>query len=158
MDSPLSSSTGDSVRRTTLWSKFAIAVVLATIATGVTIGAYRTRRPTFSANLLVSGNVEAYQSLLSFKQIQSRIKELSFDEGQWVDRGTILAYADDEDYRQRVTLGESQLAASEQETASSMLNLVAARKTVLADEADSWQKWADYRRYEELWRQRIIAE
>ncbi|MBV8362720.1 MAG: efflux RND transporter periplasmic adaptor subunit [Deltaproteobacteria bacterium] len=134
------------------------AAVLAAIAAGTAIIAPFTRQPAPSATLLVSGNIEAHQSLLSFKQIQSRITELPFDEGQWVKKGTVLAHADDDDYRQQVMLGESQLAARQQELASAMQNLLAARKTVLADEAESAQKWADYRRFEALWQQQVAAQ
>ena len=34
--------------------------------------------------IMVSGNIEAHQSVLAFKTVQSRIVELPFDEGQWV--------------------------------------------------------------------------
>ena len=37
--------------------------------------------------VLVSGNIEAHQSVLGFKTVQSRIVELPFDEGQWVEGG-----------------------------------------------------------------------
>jgi len=41
--------------------------------------------------ILVSGNIEAHQSVLGFKTVQSRIVELPFDEGQWVKAGTVIA-------------------------------------------------------------------
>jgi HlyD family secretion protein len=37
--------------------------------------------------LLVSGNIEAHESVLSFKTVQSRLVELPLDEGQWVKAG-----------------------------------------------------------------------
>jgi len=128
------------------------------MAAGAAIIALFIRQPAPSATLLVSGNIEAHQSLLSFKQIQSRITELPFDEGQWVEKGTILAHADDDDYRQQVILDESQLAARQQELASAIETQAAARKTVLADEAESTQKWADYQRNEALWQQQVAAQ
>lgn len=36
--------------------------------------------------LLLSGNIEAHESVLSFKTVQSRIIELPFNEGQWVTK------------------------------------------------------------------------
>ena len=57
-----------------------------------------------STTLLVSGNIEAHESLLSFETVQSRLVELAFDEGQWVDEQTVLAHVDDEEYRQRVSV------------------------------------------------------
>ena len=130
---------------------------LGAIAVGALLISQMTRNRPRADTLLVSGNIEAHESLLSFKQIQSRIKALPFEEGQWVEAGTPLARADDDDYREQVAVGESQLAARRQEMASAEQNLIAARKTVLADEAEEEQKWADYRRFEELWKQQVVA-
>ena len=60
-------------------------------------------------NLLVSGNIEAHESVVSFKAVQSRVVELPFDEGQWVKAGTLLARLDDSDYRQQVAINEAAL-------------------------------------------------
>jgi len=57
------------------------------------------RSPRDARTLLVSGNIEAHESLVAFKSVQSRIVELPFDEGQWVEKGTLLARVDDGDYR-----------------------------------------------------------
>jgi HlyD family secretion protein len=149
---------GETSRRSSLLHGLVFAAALAAVAAGAAIITRFIRPPAPAATLLVSGNIEAHQSLLSFKQIQSRITELPFDEGQWVEKGTVLARADDDDYRQQVMLGESQLAARQQELASALQNLIAARKTVLADEADSSQKWADYERTEALWQQQVAAQ
>jgi HlyD family secretion protein len=138
---------------------FALAGALAVIISSAAVftRSFIGRAPP-AATLLVSGNIEAHQSLLSFKQIQSTVTELPFDEGQWVEKGTLLALADDDDYRQQVMLGEAQLAARQQEMASAVQSLVAARKTVAADEADSDQKWADYKRYQALWQLQVAAQ
>jgi HlyD family secretion protein len=75
-----------------------------------------------------------------------------------VGQGTVLARADDDDYRQEVMLGEAQVAAYQQQLASAAENLIAARKTVLADQADYAQKWADSERYDALWQQQVAAQ
>jgi HlyD family secretion protein len=157
MDSPASEFPDDAARRSRLRRGLTFAAVLFAAAAGAATIALILRPPMPSATLLVSGNIEAHQSLLSFKQIQSRITELPFDEGQWVEKGTVLAQAGDDDYRQQVMLGEAQLAAHRQELASAIQNLVAARETVLADQAESAQKWADYKRIEALWQQQVAA-
>ena len=59
--------------------------------------------------ILVSGNIEAHESILSFKSVQSRIVELPFDEGQTVKAGTTIAKVDDADYRQEVTIAQATL-------------------------------------------------
>ena len=149
---------GETARRSRLRLALVIIAALAAIAAGAALIPQLIRHQAPAATLLVSGNIEAHQSLLSFKQIQSRITLLPFDEGQWVEKGTVLARADDDDYRQQVTLGEAQLAARQQELGSDVQNLLAARKTVIADEANSSQKWADYQRYEALWQQQVAAQ
>ena len=40
--------------------------------------------------LTVSGNIEAHESVLGFKTVQSRIVELPFDEGKWVEAGNAV--------------------------------------------------------------------
>jgi HlyD family secretion protein len=108
-------------------------------------------------NLLVSGNVEAHESVVSFKAVQSRVVELPFDEGQWVKAGTLLARLDDSDYRQQVAINEAALQVEEQQLNSAMQKLEAARSTVVNDNADLDQKKIDYARYQKLWVEKIIS-
>jgi HlyD family secretion protein len=108
-------------------------------------------------NLLVSGNIEAHESVVSFKGVQSRVVELPFDEGQWVKAGTLLARLDDSDYRQQVAINEAALHVQEQELASAMQKLEAARATISNDNADLAQKKVDYVRNQKLWNEKIIS-
>ena len=108
-------------------------------------------------NLLVSGNIEAHESVVSFKAVQSRVVELPFDEGQWVAAGTLLARLDDSDYRQQVAINEAALQVQEQQLASAMQKLEAARATVTDDNADLAQKNIDYVRSQKLWGDKIIS-
>ena len=107
--------------------------------------------------LLVSGNIEAHESVLSFKTVQSRIVELPFDEGQWVKAGTLLARLEDHDYRQEVVVDETTLSVQQRQLALAVRNLEAAKRTVANDQADLWEKTTDYRRDEELWQQNVIS-
>jgi HlyD family secretion protein len=107
--------------------------------------------------LVLSGNIEAHESVLSFKTVQSRIVELPFDEGKWVDAETILARVEDADYRQQVATAEAALQVQERQLAASRENLDAARKTVERDVADVQQKTLDFERADRLWRQGIAA-
>ena len=63
-----------------------------------------------TATILVSGNIEAHQSVLGFKTVQSRIVELPFNEGQWVKAGGLISRLDDSDYRQQVMMAEASLS------------------------------------------------
>src|SRR6202158_4532981 len=109
------------------------------------------------ASLLVSGNIEAHESVVSFKAVQSRVVELPFDEGQWVQAGTLLARLDDGDYRQQVAISEAALRVQEQQLASATQKLEAARATISNDDADFAQKNVDYARSQKLWAEKIIS-
>ena len=102
--------------------------------------------------LPVSGNVEAHESVLGFKTVQSRVVELPFDEGQWVKSGTLIARLDDGDYRQQVAIAEAALVVQQRQLATAEQNLIAAQKTLLSDQADVEMKKLDSDRYETLWR------
>ena len=105
-----------------------------------------------AGELMVSGNIEAHQSLVSFKDVTSRIVELPFDEGQWVEKGQLIARVDDSNYKQQVAVDEAAVQVQQQQLASSRQNLLAAQNTVANDEADLAEKNADYQRYQELWK------
>ncbi len=107
-------------------------------------------------SLVVSGNIEAHESVLSFKTVQSRIVELPFDEGQWVKAGTLLARLEDHDYQQQVAVDEATLSVQQRQLALALRNLEAARRTVASDQADLWQKTIDDQRDQELWHQNVI--
>jgi HlyD family secretion protein len=108
-------------------------------------------------SLMVSGNIEAHESVVSFKSVQSRIVELPFDEGQWVRKGTLLARLEDSDYRQNVKVAEAALSQIEQQLAVATANADAATKMVLNDEADRAQKTIDFKRYQRLWDNGVVS-
>src|SRR5574337_762827 len=85
--------------------------------------------------LTLSGNIEAHESELSFKTIQSRIVQLPFNEGQWVKQGTVVAQAEDADYAQQV----------------------AAERTVSASAAQQALRQADFRRYTALRQRNFVS-
>lgn len=86
--------------------------------------------------ILVSGNIEAHESILSFKTVQSRIVELPFDEGQTVKSGTLLARVDDADYKQRVVIAQAALDAQMRQLDVAEQNVDASRRTVISDQAE----------------------
>jgi len=86
--------------------------------------------------ILLSGNIEAHQSVLGFKTVQSRIVELPFNEGQWVKAGTLLSRLDDSDYRQQVAISRSTLEVQKRQLATAEQNCAAAQKLLEADAAD----------------------
>ncbi|HEX8776623.1 MAG TPA: efflux RND transporter periplasmic adaptor subunit [Rhodanobacter sp.] len=103
-----------------------------------------------SSTLMLSGNIEAHESVLSFKTVQSRIVALPFDEGQWVKKGTLIARVDDADYRQQVAIAESGVATRERARAAAGSNLSAARRVLAADSADLHYKTLNEARLRKL--------
>ncbi|MGB8065750.1 MAG: efflux RND transporter periplasmic adaptor subunit [Candidatus Sulfotelmatobacter sp.] len=104
--------------------------------------------------LTLSGNIEAHESLVSFK-VQGRIVELPIEEGQWVEAGALLARLDNDDYRQRVRIDEATdrvrqanldlvLAGTREQ------ELKASEQTMLDAKADLAEKKIDYDRAQSL--------
>ncbi len=140
-------------------SRRVIVIVCLALSVGAGWAAYPFVFPTASSTstLLVSGNIEAHESLVSFKTVQSRIVDLPFDEGQWVVAGTQLARLDDSDYQKQVDVDQAALTVQQKELASSFEKLAAAKANVTNDEADLAQKTVDYSRSRELFRQGVIG-
>ena len=129
-------------------------VIVALVIAAAAIAAYIERRPlhdwlfgpSAAATILVSGNIEAHQAVLGFKTVQSTIVELPFDEGKWVDTGTLIARLDDSDYRQQVAVNAATLEMQKRQLAAAEKNLVAAQRTVEFDAADLEFREAEYKR------------
>ena len=134
-------------------SRRALAIAALVVAAAA-IAAYIERRPlhdwlfgpSAAAAVLVSGNIEAHQAVLGFKTVQSTIVELPFDEGKWVDTGTLIARLDDSDYRQQVAVNAATLEMQKRQLAAAEKNLVAAQRTVEFDAADLEFREAEYKR------------
>ncbi|ABD68609.1 secretion protein HlyD [Rhodoferax ferrireducens T118] len=108
--------------------------------------------------LSLSGNIEAHESVLGFKTVQSRIVELPFHEGQWVSKGTVLAVVDDADYRQQMAIAESNLAVQKQQLEAARQNLYTAERTLLVDQAEVRQRQLDQQRALDLQQQGFTSK
>ena len=112
------------------------------------------KRPT--QNLLkLSGNIEAHESLVSFK-VSGRIVALPVDEGMTVKTGALLARVDNDDYRQQVALNQATTSVRDRQLAlglagSRRQDIEAAEQTVNDTRADLEQKKKDYARYQALY-------
>ncbi len=100
--------------------------------------------------IFVSGNIEAHQSVLGFKTVQSRIVELPFDEGKWVDAGTVIARLDDSDYAQQVAINEATVEMDQRRLAAAEQTLSATQQTVASDAADLEFRQQEYDRASKL--------
>lgn len=102
-------------------------------------------------SIVVSGNIEAHESVLAFKNVQSRIAELPFDEGQSVPAGAVIARVDASDYRQQWTIATDAVTVQQRQLAAAQQNAVAAEMTVTSDQADLTMKQLDAGRAINLW-------
>jgi HlyD family secretion protein len=110
-----------------------------------------------AGELMVSGNIEAHESLVSFKTVQSRIIELPFDEGQWVQAGTVLARLDSADYDKQVEVNDAAVAVAQRQLESAMEKVEVARATIANDRADLAERQLDYDRRRRLFEAKAIA-
>jgi HlyD family secretion protein len=63
-------------------------------------------------SIKVSGNIEATEVNVGFK-ISGRIVSRSVEEGDWVEKGKVLATLDDEDLRQRLEVAQATLRSAQ---------------------------------------------
>ncbi len=103
-----------------------------------------------ASTILVSGNIEAHQSVLGFKAVQSQIVELPFNEGQWVKAGTLVARLDNDDYCQQVAVAATTLEVQKRQLAAAEQNLIAVGKTLDSDTADLEFRKVQYDRADTL--------
>jgi HlyD family secretion protein len=115
------------------------------------------RKPPTANILKLSGNLEAHQSLVSFK-VTGRIVTLPVDEGMTVKAGDLLARLDNDDYRQQVAVDESTSRVRDRQlilglAGSRTQDIEAAQQAILDARADLEQKKKDYARYQALYEQ-----
>ena len=111
-------------------------------------------KPVNPNELKLSGNVEAHESLVSFK-VTGRLVELPVEEGQAMQAGQLIAKLDDADYRQQVSVDEANTHVRAQQLSLSLAgpraqDIEAARQNVVDAQADLAQKKQDLARYDAL--------
>jgi len=141
-------------RRLILSGIVGLAIASAITAAATLLGRGGARHPDM---LLVSGNIEAHESLLGFERVQGRLLPLPVDEGQWVEAGAVLARLDDGDVRQQAAIDASLLRMRRAQLASAEQARDAARRTVEADLAERAQRRLDQERLHTLWRSGIVS-
>jgi membrane fusion protein YbhG len=127
-----------------------LIIMVALVAAGLYLYPRFTRKPVQTNKLLVSGNFEAHEALLSFK-VQGRIVALPIEEGQWAEPGTLIARLDDADFRQKVNIDDATLRVRQSDLAlveagPRKQEIDAAQQTMLEAQADLQQKKLDFHR------------
>jgi len=131
-----------------------VILLAAAIAAGVYFYPRLTKKPAPTNQLTLSGNIEAHESLVSFK-VQGRIVELPVEEGQRVEQGALLARLEDADFKQKVKIDEASVAVRESNLSLTLAGtrdqeVKALQQTVLDAQADLAQKKADNDRAQQL--------
>lgn len=111
--------------------------------------------------IVLSGNIEAHESLVSFK-VQGRIIELPVEEGQSVRSGALLARLDDADYLQKVRVDQASVRVRKSNLALMLAGtreqeIKAAEQTMLEAKADLQQKTLDDQRAQRLFREDALS-
>ncbi len=122
-------------------------LLAAAIVAGVYLYPRLARKPAAAGQLMLSGNIEAHESLLSFK-VQGRIIDLPVEEGQQVEQDVLLARIDDADFRQKVRIDEANVGVRQSDLALKLAGTreqetKALQQAVLDAQADMAQKQID---------------
>ena len=93
--------------------KRVLLVVIIAIAIGGLLYYLFAREREVEGNFIkVSGNIEAIEVDVGFK-VSGRIVSRFFEEGDWIDKGKVLAKLDDEDFRNRLEVARATLSSNE---------------------------------------------
>ncbi|WP_213766985.1 efflux RND transporter periplasmic adaptor subunit [Caballeronia sp. dw_19] len=141
-----------------------LQVLLALTLLVVAIGGYGAWRwPTLfgaapdARGIIVSGNIEAHESVLSVTQVQAPIVYLPFDEGASVKRDTVLARLDDHLYLQQTEIDRTDLDVASAQISANESTLAAAHNSVISDQFDLAEKQLDLARDETLVKGNAVA-
>lgn len=120
-----------------------------------------TKKSKSDNELILSGNIEAHESLVGFK-VQGRIIDLPVEEGQQVEQGSVLARLDDADYRQKEIIDEANVHVRESSLALALAGtreqeIKAVQQSMLDSQADLQQKKVDYERAQRLFKRDAIS-
>jgi HlyD family secretion protein len=138
-----------------------LILLAALVAAGVYLYPRFTKGSKPQKEIVLSGNIEAHQSLVSFK-VQGRIAELPVEEGQSVEKDSLLARLEDADYRQRVRIDEAGVHVRQSNLALTLAGtreqeVKALQQNMLDAQADLQQKKLDYDRAQRLFNEDAVS-
>ena len=110
----------------------------------------------------VSGNIEATEADVGFK-IPGRIVSRFYEEGDWVEKGKVLAKLDDEDLRQRLDLARATLMSAQARLSKLLAGsrpqeLKEAEANLHQAQFDLGNKEIQYERMKALLERRVISK
>lgn len=132
-----------------------LILLAAVVAGGIYFYPRLTKKPVPANELTLSGNIEAHESLVSFK-VPGRIVELPIEEGQQVEQGALLARLEDADSRQKVRIDEASVRVRESDLALTLAGtreqeVNASQQATKDAQADLDQKKLDNDRAQQLY-------
>ena len=142
--------------------RIGILILLAVvIAGGVYLYKRFTKKSEPANQITLSGNIEAHESLISFK-VQGRVINLPIEEGQEVKPGQLLARLDDADYQQKLRIDAANVHVRESNLALALAGtreqeIRAAQETMAEAQADFQQKKLDNQRAQQLFSRDAIS-
>ncbi len=129
--------------------RFIPVVVLLAVAAAAGVYYYPRlkKKPAPASEITLSGNIEAHESLVSFK-VAGRIDALPVEEGQEVAQGAMLARLEDADYRQKVRIDEAAVEVRQSDLALTLAGtreqeIKASQQAMIDAQADLAQKNRD---------------
>jgi HlyD family secretion protein len=131
-----------------------VILLAAAIAAGFYFYPRWKAKPAPTNEIILSGNIEAHESLLSFK-VQGRIIELPIQEGQQVNENDLIARLEDADFKQKVRIDEAGVAVKQSDLALTLAGtreqeLKALQQSVIDAQADFALKKIDNDRAQQL--------
>jgi HlyD family secretion protein len=131
-----------------------VILLAAAVATGIYFYPRWKATPAPTNEIVLSGNIEAHESLLSFK-VQGRIIDLPIEEGQQVKQDDLLARLEDADFKQKVRIDEANVAVRQSNLALTLAGtreqeIEALQQSVIDAQADFALKKIDNDRARQL--------
>jgi HlyD family secretion protein len=131
-----------------------LVLLAAAIAAGVYYYPRLAKKPGPVNQLTLSGNIEAHESLVSFK-VAGRIVDLPVEEGQRVQQGALLARLEDADFKQKVRIDEASVRVRQSNLALTLAGtrqqeLKASQQAMIDAQADLEEKKLDNDRAQQL--------
>ncbi len=131
-----------------------VMLLAAIIGAGLYFYPRLTKKSAPANQLTLSGNIEAHESLVSFK-VQGRIIALPIEEGQQVEQGALLVRLEDADFRQKVRIDEAAVAVRQDDLALTLAGtreqeVKASQQAVIDAQADLAEKKLDNSRAQQL--------
>ena len=132
-----------------------LILLAAAVAAGVYLYPRLIKKPAPVNQLTLSGNIEAHESLVSFK-VQGRIIDLPVEEGQQIERGALLARLEDADSRQKVRIDEATVRVRESDLSLTLAGtreqeMKASQQSMIDAQADLEEKKLDNDRAQRLY-------